>query len=78
MSKDELIVFGYKISNSEGREQELNDWYDLFNKNVPHSAGANLFFYPENYDARRDSIAGYNPPVEDIVEKCLNHKPIVL
>jgi hypothetical protein len=78
MSKDELIILGYKISNGQGSEQELNDWYDLFNKNVPYPAGANLFFYPENYDARRDNIAGYNPSVEDVVEKCLSYKPIAL
>ena len=52
--------------------------YDLFSRNVPHPNGANLFFYPENYNARRDKLEEYNPTIEEVVDKCLAYKPIIL
>jgi hypothetical protein len=78
MSKEELIAIGYKIANAEGTEAELDELYALFSKNVPHPAGANLFFYPENYNASRDNIGDYDPSVEEIVDKCLSYRPIIL
>jgi hypothetical protein len=78
MTREELIVLGKKIVNCEGTEEEINEMYDMFSKNVPHPDGANLFFYPENYNARKDNISEYNPSVEEVVDKCLAYKPIVL
>ncbi len=74
----ELVAIGYKIVNSEGTEEEINDLMDEFDRNVPHPNGSNLFFYPENYKARKDIISSYNPSVEDVVQTCLNYKPIEL
>lgn len=78
LSRNELIELGQKIINCEGSEEEINKMYDLFNHNVPYPDGANLFFYPENYNARIDNISDYNPTVEEIVDKCLANKPIQL
>ena len=78
MTREELIELGYKIVGGEGTEEEQDQMYELFNKNVPHPKGANLFFYPENYNARKDNLKDYNPKVEEVVDKALNYKPFQL
>ncbi len=78
MTREELIELGKKIVSCEGTEEEIDAMYDLFSKNVPHPNGANLFFYPENYDIKKDDISKYNPTVEEVVNKALSYKPIVL
>lgn len=75
MTKEELIELGYKIVKSEGTEEEIDEYYELFSKNVPHPNGANLFFYPENYNARTDDLSKYDPSVEEIVELALSYQP---
>jgi len=78
MSREELIELAKKIVAVEGTEKEMHEMYDLFSRNVPHPNGANLFFYPENYNARRDKLEEYNPTIEEVVDKCLAYKPIIL
>ncbi|WP_018344756.1 bacteriocin immunity protein [Cytophaga aurantiaca] len=78
MSREELIELGRKIVNCEGTEEEIDSMYDLFNKNVPHPNGANLFYYPENFNARKDDLSKYNPLIEEVVDQALNYKPIQL
>lgn len=78
MNREELIEIGKRIKEAEGTEEEIDQLYELFSKNVPHPRGANLFFYPENYNSRRDDISKYNPTVEEVVDKALAYKPIQL
>lgn len=78
MTREELIELGKQILKAEGTENELDELHQTFNKNVPHPNGANLFYYPENYNARKDNLNQYNPTVESIVDKCLNYKAIQL
>ena len=78
MKREELIELGKKIVNCEGTEQEIDKMIELFDRNVPHPNGSNLFYYPENYNARTFDISKYNPTVEDVVDNCLNYKPIIL
>lgn len=78
MTREELIELGYKIVNCEGSEDEIDELMELFDENVPHPDGANLFFYPENYNARKDDISQYNPTVEEVVDKALNYRAIQL
>lgn len=78
MTREELIELGYKIMNCEGSEDEIDELIELFDENVPHPDGANLFFYPENYNARKDDISQYNPTVEEVVDKALSYKAIQL
>lgn len=68
MKKSELIELGYKIKNCEGTEEEIDEMIYVFNKNVPHPNGANLFFYPENYNSRKMNLSNYNPTVEEVVD----------
>ena len=78
MTREELIELGRKIVLCEGTEEEIDAMYKLFSKNVPHPNGANLFYYPENYDAGKYDITQYNPTVEEVVDKALSYKPIEL
>lgn len=78
MKREELIELGYKIVNCEGSEDEIDELMELFDENVPHPNGANLFFYPENYNARKDDISQYNPTVEEVVDKALSYRAIQL
>jgi Colicin immunity protein / pyocin immunity protein. len=78
MTRDELIELGKKIVNCEGTEEEISLMIELFNKNVPHPKGAGLFFYPENFNFRKDDISKYNPTLEEVVDKALSYKPIQL
>lgn len=64
--------------NSLGNEEELDEMYDLFSDNVPHPNGANLFFCPENYDARKFDLSEYKPTVEEVVDLALSYKSIQL
>lgn len=78
MTKDDLIELGMRIVSCEGTEEEIDEMINKFDQCVPHPNGANLFFYPENYNARKDNISEYNPSVEEVVSKCLSYKPILL
>ena len=78
MTREELIEIGQRIVECDGTEQEIDALSELFNKNVPHPNGSNLFFYPKNYSALRDNILGYNPTVKEVVDKCLSYKAIQL
>jgi hypothetical protein len=78
MTREELILLGKKIVNNEGTEEEIDEMYDLFSFNVPHPNGANLFFYPENYNANLDDISEYDPTVEEVVDLALSYKPMIL
>ena len=78
MTRQELIELGNRIIKAGGTENELDELCEIFNKNVPYPDGANLFYYPENYNARKDNLNQYNPTVESIVDKCLTYKAIQL
>ena len=76
MTKEELINIGRQIVSWNGSEEDLLKLMKIFDANVPHPNGSNLFSYPENYNARRDKISDYNPTVEEVVDIALNYKPI--
>ena len=78
MTREELIKLGKRIIKAKGTESELDELNEVFNQNVPYPNGVNLFYYPENYNARKDNLNLYNPTVESIVDKCLNYKAINL
>lgn len=78
MTRTELIELGKKIVNCEGTEEKIAAMYELFSENVPHPNGANLFYYPENYNARRFNLSEYRPTVEEVVDKALSYKPLRL
>lgn len=78
MTRKDLIELGKRIIKADGTENELDELYELFNKSVPYPNGANLFYYPEKYNARRDNLNQYKPTVESVVDKCLNYKAIQL
>jgi hypothetical protein len=76
MTRNELIELGKKIIAANASEREVSSLMELFDVNVPHPEGSNLFYYPENYNADTDDITQYNPSVEEVVDKCLSYKGI--
>ncbi|MDI9881117.1 bacteriocin immunity protein [Flectobacillus longus] len=78
MTREELIKLGNLILDFEGTEEEHTELLLLFDNNVPHPQGSTLFFYPENYNARKDDRSQYNPSVEEVVDKALSYKSIHL
>jgi hypothetical protein len=78
MTREELIELGYKIKTFKGNEIEHCKLLNLFSNNVPHPNGSSLFYWTENYNSRKDNISEYNATVEEIVDKCLSYKPIIL
>jgi hypothetical protein len=78
MTREELIELGKKIIDPGTSEEENSKLMELFDANVPHPEGSSLFFYPENFNADTDNISEYNPAAEEVVDKCLNYKPIIL
>ncbi|ENO1794458.1 MULTISPECIES: bacteriocin immunity protein [Vibrio] len=77
LSKEQLIELANRFLDAES-EEESSYLYDEFNKQFSHPDAANLFFYPENYNARKMSLSDYAPTVEEVIEIALQHKPIQL
>ena len=77
MTREELIHLGTQIieEDDDDRQEELMERFD---RNVPHPEGSSLFFYPENYNARTMDISSYDPTVEEVVDKCLAYKAIIM
>ncbi len=78
MSREVLIELGNLILNFEGAEDEHTELLLLFDKNVPHPNGSTLFFYPENFNARKVDKSKYNPTVAEVLDLALSYKPIQL
>lgn len=72
------MILEPKIKISEGTKTEINEMMATFDKNVPCPNGSNLFFFLKKYNARNYDISAYNPTVEEVVQKCLEHKVINL
>ncbi len=78
MTREVLIELGKRIVAANVSEEDLQSLMELFDKNVPRPNGSNLFYWPENFNFRSDDISEYNPTVEEVVDKCLSYKPIIL
>ncbi|GIP24392.1 MULTISPECIES: bacteriocin immunity protein [Paenibacillus] len=67
LSRDELIILVRKIMNCEGTEHEIDEMMNLLVRNVPDPNVSNLIFW---------SDIEYSP--EEIVDKAMSYKPIIL
>ena len=67
LTKKELVELVRKIAESEGTEEEIDQFIDVLEQNVPHPEVSDLIFYPEE-----------EMTYEEIVEKALSYKPIQL
>ena len=65
MSKEELIELVEKIMKCEGTEEEVDNMLYVLKKNVIDPEVTNYIFYEENTP-------------EEVVEKALAYKPIIL
>ena len=77
LTRQELIELANRFLSAE-TEEEGDRLYDEFNKQFSHPDVANLFFYPESFNARQTDLSKYEPTVEEVVDIGLNHKPIQL
>ncbi len=78
MTREKLIETGKKIVEDNCSEEERNQLMELFDNNVPHPKGSNLFYYPDKYNARNTDISKYKPTVEEVVDLCLSYKAFAL
>ncbi|MGF1527312.1 MAG: colicin immunity protein [Candidatus Competibacterales bacterium] len=78
-TRDELIALARRLLAAEG-EGESAQLYEEFNSHFSHPDLANLFYWPENYDHRRDEpkISDYEPTPEEIVDIGIDHKPDII
>lgn len=67
LTKAQIVDLVTRLYNGEGSEEEAGEWINLLQRNVPHPDISNLIFWPEE-----------DLTIEEIVEKALNYKPIVL
>ncbi len=65
MSREELIELVKKIMKCEGTEEEVDNMIDILEKNVIDPEVTNYIFYEENTP-------------EEVVDKALTYKPIIL
>ena len=65
ISRKELIELVSKIMNCEGSESEIDKMTELLNKNVLDPEVINYIYYEENTP-------------EEVVDKALAYKPIIL
>lgn len=72
LSRDELIELVKKISDPENNEEDISNWLEIFERNVPYPGVSDLIFWP-----RRCGL-GSDPTAEEIVDKALSYKPIQL
>lgn len=61
-----------------GTEEELDLMNELFTENVSHPNCANLFFYPEDYNAKNHDLSKCKPTFGEVVDRRLNYMPIQL
>lgn len=67
LTRGQLIDLVRKIMNSEGTEEQIDEWEKELRRNVPHPDVSGLIFYPQ---------VPMTP--EEIVEVALGYKPIQL
>lgn len=67
LSRNEVIELVRKIVECEGSEEEINNWIDLFEANVPHLYASDLIFYPD-----RETTP------EETVDRALNYRSALL
>jgi len=67
LSRNELIDLVEKIMEDQGNEQEIDQWLEIIDQNVPHPEISNLIFWND-----KDCSA------EEIVDTALAYQPILL
>ncbi|MDP9313661.1 MAG: hypothetical protein M3R24_22740 [Chloroflexota bacterium] len=72
LSKAELITLVDRLLQAEGTAEETLEWLNLIERNVPSPHVQGLIYWPHRYGL------GDTPTAEEIVEKALRCKPILL
>ncbi|PCJ15467.1 MAG: hypothetical protein COB02_17990 [Candidatus Cloacimonadota bacterium] len=69
LSKDKLIALVNRLINVNGTEDELDDIESLLENELPDPNFVDYIYYPPN---------GIELSAEEIIEKALAYKPIIL
>lgn len=72
LSKAELVDLVNRLLRAEGTREETQVWLETIEANVPYPNMQGLIYWPDSHGL------GENPTAEEIVEKALNYKPILL
>lgn len=67
LNREELIELVKQICEAEGTEEEIDSMIDLLEQNVPHPEVSDLIFWSNE-----------ELTAEEIVDRALNYKPIIL
>ncbi len=78
LSRERFVDLMRRIMAGEGTDEELEGLCKLFDDNVPYPRGHSLAYWPDEYNARHDDISQYDPTPEEVVDKALAYKPIIL
>ena len=65
MTREELVLLVDKIMKCQGTEKEIDEMIELLEKNITDPEVTNYIFYEENTP-------------EEVVDKALAYKPIIL
>lgn len=74
LERDQLILLVERIRQAEGTEEDIDQWLDFINHNVPAPTGyvSDLIFWPNHHGYTEE------PSSSEIVDKALAYKPICL
>jgi hypothetical protein len=75
LAREQLIELVEKIQKADGTEDEIHGWLMQVRRNVPDPNVSNLIFY---YDSGRMSEGDMNLSAEEIIDRALAYKPIIL
>jgi len=75
LTREQLIELVEKIQQAAGTEDEIHGWLTQVEHNVPDPNVSNLIFY---YDNGRMSKADKNLSAEEVIDRALAYKPIIL
>lgn len=74
LDRDQLVQLVERIRQSEGTEDEMDQWLALIEQSVPAPLGyvTDLIFWPNSYGKAEE------PNSTEIVDKALSYKPLCL
>ncbi|WP_098743198.1 bacteriocin immunity protein [Paenibacillus sp. EZ-K15] len=67
LTKAQIVDLVTRLYNGEGSEEEVGEWIELLQRNVPHPDISNLIFWPAK-----------DLTPEEIVEEAFHYKPIYI
>ncbi|OME96768.1 MULTISPECIES: bacteriocin immunity protein [Paenibacillus] len=67
LTRAQIVDLVTRLYNGDGSEEEVEEWIELLQRNVPHPDISNLIFWPEK-----------DLTPEEIVKEAFHYKPIYI